>query len=203
MVGSAASIAGGMIGDWIHDWATTQWSANQTRSNMLNQQAYNQNMFSSRYQMTMKDMKAAGLNPILAYQQGGGSPASAAALSAPSRRGGSSALDAIRLNQDIKNMKATEALLNSQKNKTDAETRITNANLAEAQTREALYDMLKTGVQNFSNSANDLVDMYKQDNLGLGDIIRAFFTGSPSPVSNTPKPQLDRPRYKVPPRPKK
>lgn len=37
-------------------------------------------MFRHRYQWTMEDMRLAGLNPILAYQQGGGSPSSSASM---------------------------------------------------------------------------------------------------------------------------
>ena len=36
------------------------------------QQAFNKEMYEKRYQMTMSDMRKAGLNPILAYKQGAG-----------------------------------------------------------------------------------------------------------------------------------
>lgn len=39
---------------------------------MREQQVWDQTMYKSRYQMTMGDMRAAGLNPMLAYQQGTG-----------------------------------------------------------------------------------------------------------------------------------
>jgi hypothetical protein len=38
--------------------------------------AFSAQQFASRYQTTVKDMAAAGLNPMLAYSQGGGSPPS-------------------------------------------------------------------------------------------------------------------------------
>lgn len=38
--------------------------------------AFSANQFATRYQTTVKDMEAAGLNPMLAYSQGGGSPPS-------------------------------------------------------------------------------------------------------------------------------
>ena len=40
------------------------------------QQAFNAQQFATRYQTTVKDMQAAGLNPMLAYTQGGGAGAS-------------------------------------------------------------------------------------------------------------------------------
>ena len=46
-------------------------------------QAFSAQQFASRYQTTVKDMQAAGLNPMLAYSQGGGvAPTSSAASSA-------------------------------------------------------------------------------------------------------------------------
>jgi hypothetical protein len=36
--------------------------------------ALNKHMFETRYQTSVKDMQAAGLNPMLAYSQGGGTP---------------------------------------------------------------------------------------------------------------------------------
>lgn len=41
--------------------------------------ALSQRQFETRYQTTVKDMQAAGLNPMLAYSQGGGSPPTAQA----------------------------------------------------------------------------------------------------------------------------
>jgi hypothetical protein len=38
--------------------------------------AFSASQFATRYQTTVKDMEAAGLNPMLAYSQGGGSPPS-------------------------------------------------------------------------------------------------------------------------------
>ena len=43
--------------------------------------------FASRYQTTTADMKAAGLNPMLAYTQGGGSPPSGVQANVPANSG--------------------------------------------------------------------------------------------------------------------
>lgn len=43
--------------------------------------------FATRYQTTVNDMKAAGLNPMLAYSQGGGSPPSGVQAQVPSNSG--------------------------------------------------------------------------------------------------------------------
>ncbi len=45
-------------------------------------QQFSAQQFANRYQTTVKDMQAAGLNPMLAYSQGGGTPPSSSAASA-------------------------------------------------------------------------------------------------------------------------
>lgn len=54
-------------------------AASSGLSFLASKQAYNRakKMYKSRYQWTMEDMRKAGLNPILAYQQGVGSPGTA------------------------------------------------------------------------------------------------------------------------------
>lgn len=90
----------------------------------------------SRYQWTMEDMRKAGLNPILAYQQGGGTPLSAptANISPVYQKDGlSSAVskwrEAEQWGQQMKNMEAVEyrdredAALSSAKHATELENR--------------------------------------------------------------------------------
>jgi len=64
IIGAAAAIGGGILGN--------KAQAGQAQDN----RDFQADQYSRRYQITMADMKAAGLNPMLAYSQGvGSSPA--------------------------------------------------------------------------------------------------------------------------------
>lgn len=68
------------MGAGIFDFINSAMAPYQShRDAMIRQhdaQGYDLQTFMSRYQMTVNDLKMAGLNPMLAYGQGGGSPAS-------------------------------------------------------------------------------------------------------------------------------
>ena len=76
-------------------------------------------MATTAHQKQVADMRAAGLNPILSATGGSGASASGGAMpSTPDFA--NSALSAVRLRQEIKNLVATEK-------KTDAETKFTQS----------------------------------------------------------------------------
>lgn len=139
-------VAIGAIGAAVIGGAISAFGASQ--QNKMARKASQQQMdfqregFRNRYKWTMEDMREAGLNPILAYKQGGGSapggstysPVNVGAAAAQgAQAGASSAIAARRANQEIKTMRATEMLSHA---KTQAEA----GNIAAAKVAKRVYE---------------------------------------------------------------
>lgn len=86
--------------------------------------------FATRYQTTVADMQAAGLNPMLAYSQGGGSPPSGVQANVPANSGAaaSSGYWASKVAQaQIQNTEADTTVKNAQAMLTEAQIGATGA----------------------------------------------------------------------------
>ena len=73
MLGSIFSAGASLLGGFLNNE-----SADDRQDDS---QSFNAEQFATRYQTTVKDMQAAGLNPMLAYGQGGGNGATSSAAS--------------------------------------------------------------------------------------------------------------------------
>jgi len=143
-----SSLTGGLIGG-VGSYLGQQ-SANQANADIARQQMqFQEQQRSTSYQTAVEDMKKAGLNPMLAYQQGGAGnqPGASAQMQNAIGAGIHSASEGISKYQQLKNLASQEELLGSQIDDTNAAaalkraTAITEAyrpGLTQAQTNQIL-----------------------------------------------------------------
>jgi hypothetical protein len=142
------SMLGGIIGGVGSYFG--QQSANQANAAMADKQMqFQKESRETSYQTAVEDMKKAGLNPMLAYQQGGAGnqPGAQAQMQNALGAGVTSAIHGLSRIQETKNLASQQELIHSQIDDTNASavlkraTAITEAyrpGLTQAQTNEIL-----------------------------------------------------------------
>ena len=153
--GLLGDVVGGLLGfTGAQQTNQANWDISQSNN------AWSAAQFAQRYQTTVTDMQKAGLNPMLAYSQGGGSPPTAAPVQPMQNKIGSAVAgyNERRINDSLVALQGTQAeAAKAQANASDTQAQLNsaNTNLSNVNALKTIQDTAKSQQDTKTSAASE------------------------------------------------